>query len=280
MSKPRIGYTTVTWCAGRPPGWIERAMAAISSLGFKGFETFGLDMIAIDDPPGRVPELLEKLDLRMVCLDAFGNYHDPDQRGEILAQHTQIVKFLADHDGEILLTVPTRAEGPRWGPEQFKVAAETLNQVGQVCLDHGVKNALHPHWGTYIESQEEIEQILDMTDPETVFFAPDSGQIAKGDTDPVAMVAKYVDRVAHVHLKDVAENWPELRQMGISLAMPEGYAELGRGTVDIRGFIDVLMQAGYDGWMLGELDRADDPQASAAISKQFLVEELGFSLEV
>jgi inosose dehydratase len=255
-------------------------MEAISSLGFKGFETFGMDMIQLDDPPGSVADLLEQYDLQMVCLDAFGDYHDPAKRDEIVAQHARIVEFLAGHDGEILLTVPTRAEGPRWGPEQFEVAAETLNQVGQICLDHGVKNALHPHWGTYIESKEEIEQILDMTDPRVVFFAPDSGQIAKGDTDPVAMVRKYVDRVAHVHLKDVAANWPELRDQGITLAMPEGYAPLGQGTVDIRGFIDVLMEAGYDGWMLGELDRADDPMAAAAVSKAFLVEELGFSLEV
>ncbi len=117
-----------------------------------------------------------------------------------------------------------------------------------------------------------------MTDPQYVFFAPDCGQIAKGDTDPVALVRKYVERVAHVHLKDVAENWPELREMGYSLAMPEGYASLGQGTVDIRGFIEIMADANFGGWMMGELDKDPDPKAAAEVSKRFLVEEMGFAL--
>lgn len=279
MYKPRLGYTTVTWGAGRPEGWLEQGMKDISSLGYKAFETFAADAMLYDDPPGKFRQLLKDQELHLVCLDVWADYEDPAQTEEIVAHHKQVVQFLTDHGGDILLTVPMNAAGkPRWGLDEFKAAAEALNQVGKMCLELGAKNALHPHWGTFVETQEEIERILDMTDPEYVFFAPDSGQIAKGDTDPVAMVRKYVDRVAHVHLKDVAANWPELRKMGISLAMPEGYAELGQGTVDTRGFIEVLAAVNYDGYMLGELDRADDAKASAEISKRFLLEEMGFSL--
>jgi inosose dehydratase len=223
--------------------------------------------------------LLDDNDLHLVCLDVWADYQNPQLRDEIVADHVAVAQMLRTLGGEILMTVPTHpGNGPRWGAQEFAAAAETLNEVGKRVLDLGIRNALHPHWGTYVETQDEIERILDATDPRYVFFAPDSGQIAKGDTDPVAMVRNYVERVAHVHLKDVSPKWPELRQMGVSLAMPEGYAELGQGIVDTRGFIQVLADANYDGWMMGELDKAADPKKSAEISKRFLIEEMGFAI--
>ena len=279
MYKPKLGYTTVTWAESGAEDWLEQGVRDIASLGFKAFESFATTAMAYDAGSGKFSKLIEEYGMHLVCLDAWADYHIPAKRDEIIAQHTEMIAFIQAHGGDILLTVPTHPEGDvRWGDEEFKVAADVLNEIGRISLDHGVKNSLHPHWGTYVETKEEIEHILDATDPRYVFFAPDCGQIAKGDTDPVAMVRKYVDRVAHVHLKDVADNWPELRNMGYSLAMPEGYASLGQGTVDIRGFIEVLAEANFSGYMLGELDKDPDPKAAAAVSKRFLIEEMGFSI--
>ena len=283
MSQAKIGYTTVTWAVAGSSDWMEQGMRDISALGFRAFETFSNTAMEYDDPPGRFRSLLEELNLHVACLDMIRSvYQDPNQTEDIIAEHEAATRFLLDHGGEILMTVPIGVEddAPRWTLEDFKVVASTLNEIGRRTLDMGATMALHPHWGTYVQSPEEIDLIMDLTDPRYVFFAPDSGQIAKGDGDPVAIARKYADRIAHVHLKDVARNWPELREMGLALAMPAGYAPLGTGTVDLKGFIGVLEEINYDGWILGELDQHDDPKGSAETGRQFLTEELGFSLDI
>ena len=282
MYQAKIGYTTVTWAVAGSSDWMEEGMRDISALGFRAFETFSNTAMEFDDPPGSFRALLEELNLHVACLDKIRSvYQDPTQRDEIIADHEESTRFLLDHGGEILMTVPIGApdDAPRWTLEDFKVVASTLNEIGKRTLDMGATMALHPHWGTYVQSAEEIDQIMEMTDPRYVFFAPDSGQIAKGDGDPVAIARKYADRIAHVHLKDVATNWPELREMGAALAMPAGYAPLGTGTVDLKGFIQVLADINYEGWILGELDQHDDPKGSAEVGRRFLTEEMGFALE-
>ena len=261
---------------------MEQGMRDISALGFRAFETFSNTAMEYDDPPGRFRSLLDELNLHVACLDKIRSvYQDPTQSDEIIADHEEATHFLLDHGGEILMTVPIGApdDAPRWSLDDFKVVASTLNEIGKRTLDMGATMAMHPHWGTYVQSPEEIDLIMELTDPRYVFFAPDSGQIAKGDGDPVAIARKYADRIAHVHLKDVAANWPELREQGAALAMSAGYAPLGEGTVDLKGFIDVLASVNYDGWVLGELDQHDDPKGSAETGRRFLTEELGFSLE-
>ena len=281
MYQPKIGYTTVTWAVAGGTDWLEQGIIDISDLGFRAFETFAHTAMEYDDPPGRFAALLRERSLQVVCLDKTqSHYEDPAQTADILADHDESTRFLTALGGDILMTVP-RGVGdnePRWSLEDFKVAASTLNEIGRRALDLGATMALHPHWGTYVQSPEEIDLIMELTDPRYVYFAPDSGQIAKGDGDPVAIARKYADRIAHVHLKDVAKEWPKLREMGVELAMPGGYAALGLGTVDLKGFVDVLAGSDYGGWIMGELDQDDDPKASADIGKRYIIDELGFSL--
>ena len=281
MYRPKIGYTTVSWAVHEASDRLETAIRDIAAVGFSAFETFAHTAEAIDGDEHHFKAMLDHYDLRLVCLDKTRSYYqDPGQRAEIVADHIRSAQFLFAHGGEILMTVPRGVPdgSPRWSSEDFKVAAETLNEVGKAALDVGVRMALHPHWGTYIESADEIDQIMELTDPRYVFFAPDSGQIAKGDADPVAVARKYIARIAHVHLKDVSPSWDELRRMGTALASPLGYAPLGEGTVDLPGFLNVLAEANYSGWIMGELDRYEDPKAGAEIGKRFLTEVMQYSL--
>ena len=204
MYQAKIGYTTVTWAVAGGTDWMEQGMRDIAALGFRAFETFSNTAMDYDDPPGRFRALLDELNLHVACLDKIRSvYQDPTQTEAIIADHEEATRFLLDHGGEILMTVPigAPADAPRWTLEEFKIVASTLDEIGKRTLDMGATMALHPHWGTYVQSAEEIDLIMELTDPRYVFFAPDSGQIAKGDGDPVAIARKYAERIAHVHLK-------------------------------------------------------------------------------
>ena len=94
-------------------------------------------------------------------------YEDPAQSEAIIADHEEATRFLLDHGGEILMTVPIGVpdDAPRWTLDKFKVAASTLTEIGKRALDMGATMALHPHWGAYVQSPEEIDLIMDLTDP-------------------------------------------------------------------------------------------------------------------
>lgn len=152
MSQAKIGYTTVTWAVAGSSDWMEQGMRDISALGFRAFETFSNTAIEYDDPPGRFRSLLEELNLHVACLDMIRSvYQDPTQTEAIIAEHEAATRFLLDHGGEILMTVPIGVEddAPRWTLEVFKVVASTLNEIGRRTLDMGATMALHPHWGTW-----------------------------------------------------------------------------------------------------------------------------------
>jgi sugar phosphate isomerase/epimerase len=83
-----------------------------------------------------------------------------------------------------------------------------------------------------------------------------------------------------VHLKDLSPEWEAMRQAGVPLRSPEGYAELGQGVIDFRRLLPILDQVNYSGWLMAELDEAKRPAREAAtLSKEYLAGPLGLTLQ-
>ncbi len=57
--------------------------------------------------------------------------------------------------------------------------------------------------GTVVQNADEVERMMDNTDPEYVSLLFDTGHFAYCGEDPLEMVKKYADRIKHVHLKDI-----------------------------------------------------------------------------
>ena len=88
-------------------------------------------------------------------------------------------------------------------PAQWEALTEGLNRLGEATLKEGIKLALHPHAGTYVETRPELDTIMARTDPVLVGLCVDTGHLAYGGADPVAAFDDYAERIWHVHLKDV-----------------------------------------------------------------------------
>ncbi len=73
---------------------------------------------------------------------------------------------------------------------------------------------LHPHVGTMVESGEETDRVLAGSG---IGLCLDTGHLLIGGGDPVAVASRSPDRVAHVHLKDVAADVADrVRHDGLS----------------------------------------------------------------
>ena len=94
-------------------------------------------------------------------------------------------------------------EKPVYTEEQWQTVARGFNEMGAYARSKGMYFTVHHHMGTGVQTAEEIDRLMELTDPELVFLLFDSGHLTFAGIDPVPVLEKYAHRVKHVHLKDV-----------------------------------------------------------------------------
>jgi inosose dehydratase len=159
---------------------------------------------------------------------------------------------------------------------ELRVFSETLCAVGEASLEHGVRSCFHPHVGTVIETAEEIERLMDLSDPQLVFLGPDTGHLAWAGVDVTDFCRRHLTRIKTMHLKDIDAS---VRDRGRNAGWDYRtfadngiFVELGEGGVDFRAILEMLRGAGFNGWLIVETDvtRKPSPFESARISREFL----------
>jgi inosose dehydratase len=192
------------------------------------------------------------------------------------------VILLADAGDAERYAVAGRPEETRrhgLSPGEWPAFAARVERLARMCREeYGLVACFHPHGGTYVENPEEIERLMEATDPGAVGLCLDTGHVAFGGGDPVATAAAYGERIGCVHLKDI-----QLDRLAASIRRGEDYAAaakqgvfvaLGEGAVDVAGVLRALEASGYAGWLTVEQDRAveeaTDTLAAAAKSREFL----------
>jgi len=171
------------------------------------------------------------------------------------------------------------------GDAEWDQAAKNVDAFARVVYEEfGMKSAAHPHVGGYLETDFEIDALLERTDPELVGLCFDMAHIAYGGGDPVAVLDKWRDRAWYLHIKECNG---EVREEvigrggdyydGVSSGV---FPELGRGTVDWHGINRILHEVGFDGWGTVEQDilpeMGIDALASAKRNRAFLETKLGW----
>jgi inosose dehydratase len=128
------------------------------------------------------------------------------------------------------------------------------------------------------ERPEEVDRVLEATDPRYVKLLLDIAHYQQGGGDPVRAVRRYADRILFLHIKDVQSPLPG--HTGDPMRSYR-FVEIGRGTVDVKSVFAALAEVKFKGWAIVELDAVPDkartPKESALIAKQYL-QQLGFSV--
>ena len=166
--------------------------------------------------------------------------------------------------------------------EEWDRLCRGLDRLGRIAKDRDFKLCFHHHMGTVVQTSEETDRMMSNTDPDLVFLCYDTGHFTFAGEDPLAMLKKYVDRVGHVHLKDmrmpVVE---EVKKNGLSFlqAVRSGaFTVPGDGDVDFDPVFKVLADAGYRGWLLVEAEQDPakaDPLEYAIKGREYIREHTG-----
>ncbi len=209
--------------------------------------------------------------------------------GDADAVGRERLAILTDGDGEVLTVAldgsperePTAGRASRRGTpvltdDGWQRLADVLHDLGRATREAGRRMAFHPHAGTFVETPEEVERLVALTDPELVPLCLDVGHYLVGGGDPAWALRTYGERVTHLHLKDVS---PEILA-GLHDDTVAGFddairarlfTELGAGILDLDGVLQALIERDYRGWLMVEQDSCwGPPSESAAIGRRVL----------
>ena len=102
------------------------------------------------------------------------------------------------------------------------------------------------------ERPDELDRVLDAADPRYVKLQLDIAHYQQGGGDPVRAVRKFADRLLFLHIKDVEST----RQVSDRRPRRAAYrfAELGRGTVDVKAVFAALRDVEFRGWAVVSAD--------------------------
>ncbi len=188
---------------------------------------------------------------------------------------------LADENGSVNeRTINAGRITPEFGltESQWKTFAAGAEKVAQAVKDKfGMRTVFHHHCAGYVETPNEVDKLMELTNPELLGLCLDMGHYAFGGWNPVEALKKYYHRIWHVHFKDFDPKVGEAaRENGYDYfkSVAEGvFCELGKGIVDFNSIVKILNEKGYDGWIVVEQDvlpGMGSPKKCAANNRQYI----------
>ena len=173
-------------------------------------------------------------------------------------------------------------EKPVYTDEQWELIAKGFNEMGRLAKEKGMYFTVHHHMGTGVQTEAEIDKLMEITDPDLVYLLFDTGHLSFSGEDVLGVLKKYVHRTKHVHLKSI-------RKDVIEDAKVKGYSFLdsvragsftvpGDGDFDFTPVFDILDEAGYEGWVVVEAEQdpaVANPYEYAVLARNYIREKTG-----
>jgi inosose dehydratase len=269
-SNIKLGIAPIGWCNDDMPelgkeNTFEQIVSEMALADYSGSE--------VGNKYPRDPAALNKaLKLRnlTICNAWFSSFLTAKSYGEVEADFVKQCDFLyavgarvigAAEQGHSIqgLDKPVFDAKPDFTAEEWKKLCEGLNRLGGIAVDKNMKLVYHHHMGTGVQTAAEIDRLMENTDPALLGLLYDIGHLVFSGEDHLAVLNKWINRVAHVHLKDMRkvlrekakqEKWSFLK------AVREGvFTVPGDGDVDFVPVFNALKSRGYSGWWVVEAEQ-------------------------
>lgn len=293
--KVKLGIAPIAWTNDDLPdlggeNTFEQCVSEMALAGFTGSE--------VGNKYPRDVEVLKKaLNLRGVeiCNAWFSTFLISKPYEETEAEFKKHVAFLAAMGAKVvgvseqsystqgIQDQPVFEGKHEMDDREWDLLCDGLNRLGKVSKEeYGVALTFHHHMGTVVQSAKEVERMMAGTDPEYVSLLFDSGHFAYCDEDPVEMVTKYVNRIKHVHLKDirpkVVKQVREEKMSFLAGVRAGAFTIPGDGCVNFDPIFKVLEDASYEGYMVVEAEQDPakaNPLEYAINARKFIAEKTG-----
>ncbi len=267
----RVANGPVSWGVDLPnkpgaPLW-EDVFTEIGEAGYRWCELGPVGYLPDDD--GRVRAELDARGLGVAGSYIFEPMHDRDRHGEIAdITHLTCGRIAALGGGYLVVidmvseqrgaTAGRSGAAPRLDGQAYQGLLSGLRLVAGIAIEHGLTPVLHPHVGSYIEFEDEIERVLTDTADDGLQLCIDTGHFAYAGVEPVRFLAEHRGRTRYMHFKDID---PVVHQkvVGDAIAFFDAvslgvFCPVGQGIVDFSALAAELAD-GFDGPGTIEQDR-------------------------
>ncbi len=215
------------------------------------------------------PALLEtevsKRGLHVITISFNGAADDETKHAEILKSAQEAMDFLKRFGANHLVVFsPHRTDKPG----AFETMCLFYNRLGEKASENGFKAGLHNHLGQMVQTPEEIDRCMALTNPKLFHFSPDTAHGYLGGGDTAAVLEKHKDRLMFADYKDA-------KQAGLEKNFLPNIFDLGDGEVDFPACHRVLKSIAYKGWLCVDLDIArQGPRVSYERCGRYVVNTL------
>ena len=294
-NKVKLGIAPIAWTNDDLPdlgaeNTFEQCVSEMALAGFTGSEVG-------NKYPKDPAELKKALDLRgiEICHQWFSSFLITKPLEEVEKEFRAQLEFLKAMGAKVIgaseqsYSVQGQEDTPVFGhkyvmdDEEWDTFCNGMNYLGKIAKEeYGIALTFHHHMGTVVQDPDEVERMMANTDPEYVSLLFDTGHFTYCGADPLEMVKKYVNRIKHVHLKDIRpEVVKEVKDNDLSFL--EGvrrgaFTVPGDGCIDFDPIFKVLEENGYEGYMLVEAEQDPakaNPLEYAIKARKFIREKTG-----
>ncbi|MFN4204036.1 MAG: myo-inosose-2 dehydratase [Tabrizicola sp.] len=265
----KIGISPISWQNDDLPDLtaaytMEQALSEAREIGYTGVER-----------GRRMPADAEGLRSYLTANGLFlcggwcsGNLLVNDVKTEIEAVRGQVEQFAALNapcivyaecsntvQGDIRVPVNNR---PKFAPEDVRAYGAKLSELAKWMADQGVTLAYHHHMGSFIESEDDVNALMEGSTAEVKLLF-DTGHLLFGDADVLRVLDRWADRVHHVHFKDIrSEVVADVRENDRSFldaVIAGAFTVPGDGCINFQAVADKLKVMDYHGWIVVEAEQ-------------------------
>ncbi|WP_130832444.1 myo-inosose-2 dehydratase [[Erwinia] mediterraneensis] len=268
----------------------QQTVSEMALAGFRGSEVGS----KYPRDPAVLKPMLEMRGIE-ICNAWFSTFFASGEKGKTIDGFINHMNFLHAMGARVIgcseqsksIQGTTRAvleEKPVFNDEEWRLTAEGYNELARIAAEKGMRVCLHHHMGTGIQTSEEIDRFMALTD-EQVGLLYDTGHAYYSEGSQEAMLVilqKHLPRIFHVHLKDVRDEVvAEVRAQKLSFldGVKKGtFTVPGDGVINFDPVFRVLDEYGYRGWMVVEAEQDPalaNPFEYAVKARQYIREHAG-----
>jgi inosose dehydratase len=252
----RFAYSTINW--GKDTDLAETA-DQIAAAGWRAVELYdhSLDLLGT---PASVRRRLGGLEVATV----FGHVAEPFHTRAQVERHRRQIEFAGELGAAAYGLVGGQRRRQR-APlaEEYADLAGLLEEIAVDAAQVGVDIGYHPHSGCTVETEAEIDRVLELAPHAKLCL--DVSHVAVVGEDAVTQLDRYRERISYVHLKD----WRDGHFVG-----------LGDGILGPQwpAILERLAEPGFSRWVVVEQSRSEVSPARSAQENAAFLARLGYPL--
>lgn len=147
---------------------------------------------------------------------------------------------------------------PKLSKDEVKAYGAKIAELAKWMADQGMPMAYHHHMGSIIESEDDVNWLMEGSGPE-VHLCFDTGHMLFGGGDVMRVMDRWGDRIEHVHFKDIRPEIVAGVRAGdksfLDAVIAGAFTVPGDGCIDFQAVANALKALGYAGWIVVEAEQ-------------------------